>query len=377
MNRKDNNKKKSTGTPTNRKVQSNELNVLARLLLYPIGLWFFWKDKAYPSILLFWRKKMIPLLLRIESSILNAVVYIIAVLWVLTPIYWKIGKPGTLKLLEQIEYKFESRKLKFSLTGATLGIAAVILIVALVPKNPISTPQLPPKATAISEVETTSQVVSLQETKDTAEAEELVVITEPTIPYSDDDIELLILTVQNEMGCNDELFENIKFVNSNNVETLEMDSLEDVSYDIVQQVIAKIIVNQMETFGYSSIREVLADEQQWGETLSDLAILQELYHEGKSFENADVAYTGRFNLNDKRTIKNVFTVLRGEDNLPDNLLYERCTDVYETSDNLQDAWSDFCAYYDEDRISCYMYADLITGGWWLCATDTFYPAESN
>lgn len=298
----------------------------------------------------------------ISKVVMWIIVFTICALWMLTPFYWCMGDKGTYRVLCWLEKEWKA----VDKVLLVLTLIALILLPYLASRIP-SVPDLKGYNATIGTVTQAELTQMSNTTSNQAEKSPKSLESSQFEDFSEEDFNLLVLAVQHELGYDDDLFNVIQLQPDVNAE----ENNGYATYDLAQQVMAKIIVNQMRTFGYSSIRDTLSDEIQWGEMLP--TILQALQTKNNSTANVD-SVTGnvRFNLNDKRTRENVARVLSGQDGLPSNLLYERCTGYYEVSDNLLDAWADFQTYYNPDRVSCYVYAETQLGTWWICATDNAY-----
>lgn len=258
----------------------------------------------------------------------------------------RISKPSRIRKLKNI---YDYIKL---IIGFILISIAVIFLFKISSSNELESAS----ASKVKTTDTTSVAVNISETTTTTaivfpgesitEDEELIPeesVCEELYALTEDDFNLLYKMVQQEFGSIETYIQELYWVD-NDFNTYQ------VSLDVGIQATAKIIINQMINYGYSSIRETLTDTVQWGYSLEKL-------------ENVSVDYY------DERILDNINRVLNNQDELPDNLVFERCTYGSEATSDVAEAYSYMQSYYPDHEIDVYLFALNTDGSWWMACTD--------
>ena len=145
---------------------------------------------------------------------------------------------------------------------------------------------------------------------------------------TDDETKMLILAVQHEVGLNPNYYP-------------------DEDFDFIQQCMAKSIKNRIGTPGFgNTLSEVLLQKDQYTGLLNDIKNY-------KALNNSN-----QYNEHDERTLKNVQIVMNGEDSLPSDLYFERCS---EDESTIEEAWENFQKEYSSDELVLYYWFNTSDG----------------
>jgi hypothetical protein len=171
--------------------------------------------------------------------------------------------------------------------------------------------------------ETITEVVT-KEVEENIEKEENDITSSYSI--SDAEIDLLVKAVQHETGANPDFYPY-------------------GDYDVIQQYMAASIINRIGQPGFgdgyttpNSLYEVLANPVQYGNMIYEL---------------------DWYDANDTRTRNNVMAVLSGYVYTPENLYFERCSEVGEEYWSAQDSF--YNQYREDASVSIYYMAPTLEG----------------